>query len=281
MFEQLIETEPKIANVKGRKSYFIISTIALCSILFTALIVSLFAVDLNLGMGELDMVELIAPVDVTDQKLPEPEIAPKVQAKPQGGPSQTASRRINMARIDEAPREVPATVSTTTNTTKERPLVGKFDIGKFDTGVAGGSGSGRGDGTGPGDGLGLATDDQMVASTDDTDELPPPPPVKAVSPVKEKPLIKSMGVVNSIAISLPLPAVSAAARRANAMGTVSVQVVVDENGHVISANAVSGNILLREASEAAARSARFSPATISGTPVKISGVIHYRFSTDS
>ncbi|MGE3466979.1 MAG: energy transducer TonB [Pyrinomonadaceae bacterium] len=277
MFEELLERDSHNGEAKSRKGYFITSSIVLCSVLFASLIVSLFAVDLNLGMGELDMVELIAPVDVSDKKLPEPEVAPKAEPKPQGGSSQKASRQVNMARIDESPREVPTTISTAANTTKERPLTGRFDVGKFDTGLAGGNGSGRGDGSGDGDGPGLGDANETVAER--VADVPPPPPVKPI--VKEKPLVRSMGVVNSIAISLPQPSIPAAARRANVAGTVDVHVVVDERGNVISANAVSGNVLLRRASEAAARNARFTPTTLSGTPVRITGVIHYRFSDDS
>ena len=150
-------------------------------------------------------------------------------------------------------------------------------MGKIDTVPIGGSGYGRGDGSGYGDENGLIDGTDLLSSNEDADTTPPPPPVKKAPPVKEKPLIKSMGAINGIAISLPLPVIPAAAKRINFAGTVDVKVLVDEEGRVISANAVSGNILLREASEAAARAARFTPATMSGTPVKIAGVIHYNF----
>ena len=88
-----------------------------------------------------------------------------------------------------------------------------------------------------------------------------------------------MGVVNGFATSLPKPAIPAAAKIANAAGTVSVQVLIDENGNVISANAVSGNELLRASSVVAARNARFVPTKLSGTPVKVSGIINYHFSS--
>jgi protein TonB len=58
---------------------------------------------------------------------------------------------------------------------------------------------------------------------------------------------------------------------------VAVQVVVDEQGNVLSARAISGHPLLRAASEAAAREAKFTPTKLSGKPVKVSGVINYNF----
>ena len=85
------------------------------------------------------------------------------------------------------------------------------------------------------------------------------------------------GVLNGKATSLPKPAYPPAARAVKASGAVSVQVLINETGNVISANAVSGHPLLRAAAEAAARGARFSPTLLAGQPVKVSGVIVYNF----
>lgn len=76
--------------------------------------------------------------------------------------------------------------------------------------------------------------------------------------------------LNGKAISLPLPAYPPIARAAHASGTVVVQVLIDENGNVISAHAVSGHPILQGAAVGAARQARFSPT-------KLSGVIQYNF----
>ncbi|MGD9630981.1 MAG: energy transducer TonB [Pyrinomonadaceae bacterium] len=85
------------------------------------------------------------------------------------------------------------------------------------------------------------------------------------------------GVLNGKAIALPKPAYPAGARAVRASGTVAVQVLLDEEGRVISAVAVSGHPLLRAASVEAARSAVFSPTTLAGMPVKVSGVLVYNF----
>jgi len=87
----------------------------------------------------------------------------------------------------------------------------------------------------------------------------------------------SGGVLNGKAISLPAPEYPAIAKQAKASGAVAVQVTVDENGAVISAHAVSGHPLLRAASVAAARQAKFSPTLLMGEPVKVTGVIVYHF----
>lgn len=87
----------------------------------------------------------------------------------------------------------------------------------------------------------------------------------------------SGGVLNGKAIILPAPKYPPAARAVGASGPVSVQVLIDENGDVVSASAVSGNPLLRGACVEAARGTKFAPTMLMGQPVKVSGVITYNF----
>lgn len=87
----------------------------------------------------------------------------------------------------------------------------------------------------------------------------------------------SGGVLNGKAINLPAPEYPATAKQARVSGAVTVRVTVDENGAVISAQAVSGHPLLQAAAVQAARQARFSPTLLMGEPVKITGVIIYNF----
>jgi protein TonB len=103
-----------------------------------------------------------------------------------------------------------------------------------------------------------------------------PPPPEAPKPTPPRAPI-SGGVLNGKAISLPKPAYPPIARAAHASGTVVVQVLIDENGNVVSAHAVSGHPLLQGAAVGAARQARFSPTKLSGQPVKVTGVIQYNF----
>jgi TonB family protein len=90
----------------------------------------------------------------------------------------------------------------------------------------------------------------------------------------------SGGLLNSKAISLPKPAYPPIAKQAHASGTVVVRVLVDEKGNVVSARAMSGHPLLRAASEAAARGAKFSPTKANGKPVKVLGIIKYDFTAE-
>jgi TonB family protein len=87
----------------------------------------------------------------------------------------------------------------------------------------------------------------------------------------------SGGVLNGKAVSKPEPAYPPTARAARASGAVVVQITVDESGRVVSASAVSGHPLLRQAAEQAARQARFTPTLLSGKPVRVTGTITYNF----
>ncbi|HWS86694.1 MAG TPA: energy transducer TonB [Pyrinomonadaceae bacterium] len=89
--------------------------------------------------------------------------------------------------------------------------------------------------------------------------------------------IVSGGVLNGRAIKKPQPEYPSIAKSARASGVVTVQIVVDESGNVASARAVSGHPLLQPAGVEAARSAKFTPTTLCGKPVKVSGVITYGF----
>ena len=95
-----------------------------------------------------------------------------------------------------------------------------------------------------------------------------------------RPLLKpvSGGVLNGKALNLPAPSYPEQARRMRTFGTVSIEVVLDENGKVMSAHATSGPEVLRDAAIQAALKAKFSPTKLSGQPVKVTGVINYRFS---
>lgn len=87
----------------------------------------------------------------------------------------------------------------------------------------------------------------------------------------------SGGVLNGKAMSLPKPQYPPAALAVRASGSVNVQVVIDENGMVISAKAVSGHPLLRSSAVDAATGAVFAPILLRGEPVKVSGVLVYNF----
>src|SRR6185436_19900742 len=104
------------------------------------------------------------------------------------------------------------------------------------------------------------------------DSEPPPSP-------GPKPILKpvSGGVLNGTAVLLPPPTYPDAAKRMRVQGMVTVEVILDETGKVVAANATAGPTVLRDAAVQAALKAKFSPTKLSGQPVKVSGVINYKF----
>ena len=80
-------------------------------------------------------------------------------------------------------------------------------------------------------------------------------------------------MLNGKAIYLPQPEIPPG----EASGVVLVAVVIDEQGTVIEARAVSGPQHLHAAAVNAARLARFTPTMLMGEPVKVTGTLSYNF----
>ena len=102
-----------------------------------------------------------------------------------------------------------------------------------------------------------------------------PEPKKNVTPLKAVVLGDKL---KSKILSNPQPKLPDAARNAKVSGPVRVEVTVDEKGNVLSAKPLSGNSLLQPAAVDTARKAKFKPTLLSGTPVKVTGIITYNFS---
>jgi hypothetical protein len=96
-------------------------------------------------------------------------------------------------------------------------------------------------------------------------------PNQKPDPNQKRPI--SGGMLNGKAIYLPLPEVPAG----EATGVVLVQVLIDEQGSVVDARALSGPQHLHVPAVNAARLARFSPTLMMGEPVRVSGTLSYSF----
>lgn len=108
----------------------------------------------------------------------------------------------------------------------------------------------------------------------------PPPPMPEPEPSKpERPAIQrvSGGVLAGKAIRRPQAPYPDEAREAGIQGAVVVEVTISEEGAVLSARAVSGHPLLRDAAVDAARGWKFSPTTLEGYAVKVIGTITFNF----
>ena len=74
-----------------------------------------------------------------------------------------------------------------------------------------------------------------------------------------------------------MPVYPSVDRLRKTQGLVTVEVTLDEEGKVISANAIDGPSTLHNVSEEAVRRSKFKPATVNNQAVKAKGIITYNF----
>ena len=113
----------------------------------------------------------------------------------------------------------------------------------------------------------------------ETDTPPPPHIIPTPAPPQKPtgPITLPSYVLSGKAVSKPAPPYPIIAKQAHIQGPVAVQIVIDEQGRVISAKATSGHPLLQGAAVQAAYQARFTPTTLNGQAVKVTGSITYNF----
>ncbi|HUF05246.1 MAG TPA: energy transducer TonB [Aridibacter sp.] len=93
----------------------------------------------------------------------------------------------------------------------------------------------------------------------------------------EAPTTISRGEVTSSAVKLFRPEYPDVARKMNVKGAVSVKVTIGFDGLIESAEAFDGPKLLRDAAVEAAKRSEFGPTYLMGVPIKIEGILIYRF----
>ena len=262
MFDVLVESGSHKEDLQ-RKGTFLLGTVIIYSVLIIGLFVaSILWYEARLDAQNLELVTLVAPVPVQQQ----PEQQPQEQPKPTTTTQQQVATRTELISSTLDPTKVPEKPSTVASKVPPVPPNTPVALGRTNTDPVGPTGP-----VGP-PGAGGVVGGTGSGPVVKVDEPPPPPP----TPTPKK-VIQSGGVLNGKAISLPQPAYPPMAKAARASGTVNVQVLVDETGKVVSATAVSGHPLLRQAAVQAAYGARFTPTLLSGQPVKVQGIITYNF----
>ena len=269
MFGNLVESSSHKSDY-ARRSWFFLGTLTIYALIFLAIGVgSIYAYNTHIDNQNLELVALITPVTAS-----EVEVAPRRETpRPSAGSNnpKTAVVKTPPAMVTMNPERIAGKAVVSAPVT-ELPTGTLYRIG-----VPGPNDNIFGTGNrSAGNGSGNDSD----ASGKEIEELVRTAPPPAMEPKVSKPAparTKSMGVVNGMATDLPRPAYSAIAKAANARGVVTVQVLIDEDGKVISARAVSGHPLLQRESVQAAYRARFTPTLLSKQPVKVSGVITYNF----
>ena len=261
MFNNLIESSSHAREYKRRGSFLLFTTGVYAMLLVLGGVASIYAYDARLEEQNLEIVTLLPPIEPVSE-TPQPVSRPNQPRETSHDESRVPERAIAMLSVNH-PEVVPDNISTTPN--KNKPLP--------DHGFAAITGRDRDAGiiAGPpspiGGGRQIVPPAQIVTMPDQPPPPDPPKPTRVIS----------KGVITGLAIQLPKPAYPPMAKQIRLQGQVSVQVLVDETGRVVSAKALSGHPLLTLEAQKAALQARFAPTRLSDQPVKVSGVITYNF----
>lgn len=260
MFTNLVESSSHAKEFKRRGSFFLFTTATYVVLFVVTGVISIYAYDARLEKQSLELV-LIVPRELA----PEPTAAAPIE-RPRVTRDTSESHITERAEAmlsPNRPEVPPAEVGVTPPKNPPIPDHGDWII----------TGRNR-EASGTPPGPGLPYDRGPVVSSRQIVKIDEPPP--APEPPKT-PKVISKGPITGDAKSLPQPPYPPLAKQTGIQGKVSVQVLIDEKGNVVSATAIDGHPLLRVAAQRAALQARFSPTTLGGQPVKVSGVITYDF----
>lgn len=264
MFDSLVESGGNKGDVK-RKGGFFAGTLAVYAVILTAIFVgTIFWYNADLDQ---DTYELLTDLDTPVQQAPEPEQAPEPKVQ-----QVTTEQQVDVRPVLQAAADVPIPpkeISTAKNTVESI----RTGVPTIQGARASNATMSAGPVAPPGGGTGVA----VGSGTAPAAAAPPPPPPPPKPEPPKKAITISKGVLNGTATSRYEPPYPANAKAVRAQGAVSVQVLIDETGKVVSASAVSGHPLLRAAAQQAALRWRFTPTQLSGQPVKVNGTITFNF----
>jgi protein TonB len=268
MFTNLIESASHRREFKRRSSFFVITVATYAVILFAAGIASVYAYDAQLESqaSGLEFLSWVPPVAAVPKPVVRDNHPPAVRrSTPATAPVDrtiTVSERREAIPPTNDPRLIPKDVGI--QSSDIRPVTGPVRITGRDVDPPFDPST---DNKGCVTCSGTSTDVRV-----ETDSKPPEPTV-----VKQPTRTVPSNVLISKVISLPQPPYPMMAKQTRTQGPVNIQIVVDEQGKVISAQVVKGHPMLNPAARDAAMRARFTPTVLNGQPVKIQGVITYNF----
>lgn len=266
MFTNLIESDSHRKEFKRRSSFFLATVAAYALILSGAGVASIYAYDAHVEAQSSDLVLLnwVPPLTPAAPTVRPRYIPPIHRSAPSNAPVDRSIRvpiRTEGVAQTNDPTKVPDHPGTQASLVP--PVTGEFRRGTTNVDPPS---------FGPNNPSGCATCNGPTAVRVE-DTTPPPVPVHVKLTTERLP----SSVLLSKVISLPQPPYPPLARQIRLGGAVTVQILVDEQGKVVSAQAMSGHPTLIGAAREAAMRARFTPTVLNGVPVKVQGVITYNF----
>ncbi|MBC7928948.1 MAG: TonB family protein [Rubrivivax sp.] len=272
MFGNLIESGSHAADLKRKSRFFIGTTLFYGLLMLATGVGSIYAYNARLDERG-DEYELLAIMRFTPADRSEPRRVESRPAASRSNANQIATRTvISIHTPYNGDRIAPESAVDINSRT---PVVlADFNSTPINIGGPVGPVGPGGSGNNPGGDIGpvVADNGGEVAPPATVRPVPVPTPQKPTGPVR-----LPSEVIASKAINKPAPPYPLIAKQGRIQGPVSVQVVIDEQGRVVSAKATSGPPLLQAAAVQAAYRASFTPTLLSKQPVKVTGVIIYNF----
>lgn len=265
MFNNLVESDSHKEDYKRKTSFFLYTLAGYAVLMLAAGVASIYAYDAHLENQNTEFLVLLTP-SMQAQPVQEND-TPRAQAGTSDD-TQLPQRKALIAPISDS-TQPPDKISAVASPNKEMPP-GAFVLSGKDLDVS--SNGLRGPQTPSGSNSGNGSNGNIVK----IEEAPPQLNVEP-KPAPKKQVVNIGSLITGKAISLPKPPYPKIATAVHASGAVTVQILLDEAGRVISARAISGHPLLQAAAVNAAYQARFSPTILTGQPVKVSGIITYNF----
>lgn len=257
MFNNLVESTSHRPEAK-RNATFIAVTFAIWTLVFLGALVAgvlYFNAQLDEQLSKIE-------IDVSFSGGAPPPVAtgPKPKVQPKAVPV--------AAPVFAPPKEAPKEIVNT----PPPPKIAVFDPNA--TGPSGPSGP-----SGPATGLGGFGDgDGDFGEGDGAAPRPAPPPPRPPDPPPTPSVVRrSEGVIRGNASSRITPDYPPLARSARVAGDVVVEITISEDGDVIAARCVSGHALLQQSALSAARRWKFKPTLLNNTPVKVTGILTFRY----
>lgn len=275
MFNNLIESDAHTAEIKRRGSFLFATMAAYALLLLLAGVGSIYAYEAHVDNQSLELTALVTMIPTTSAPAKSsPPRAANHQTRAAASTDNTAqvsTRTVRQSSVSDMTK-IPVGVAVTGNNAP--PALPDSVIGTRNIDVGGGGNNSIGSPFGNNGGTG-GTPSATSGGNELTRDVPPELPRKEMKPPQPK--LVSLGVIESKVIRKAVPPYPELAKRARASGPVPVQILLDEQGRVVSARATSGHPLLRQAAEQAAFQTRFSPTLLSKQPVKVSGIITFNF----
>ncbi|MBL8150197.1 MAG: TonB family protein [Blastocatellia bacterium] len=264
MFENLVECNG--ARIKTHNYiYFLATSFTWTVALTVSILAGIFFYDakLNEQLSLMTMLELLPPPPPAPMGRPA-----KPQVKSSGMVATATSPVRNVPETIELPKEVaftPASTPTPGAVISDEDLVGVGDPNGIPGGIMGGLPNG------------------VVNSTtvDAARKLPEPPKlqIEEVAPPAASQIVRrSEGVIRGNSLVKIVPDYPELARQARIQGDVQIELTIDEEGSVKMARIISGHPVLQKTALEAARKWKFNPTVLNGTPVKVQGILTFRFS---